>query len=209
MIGIQSDISATQTGWEQIRRQQQRQQQGGWDRTKPRLNQQVPGAVLPITKHVAMNFVFHQFTLMAVLLVIGLISGMVIIIAVKQTREPACIPHTEALSTDDGFWVLLAQVFLQILSIFCTVYPVVLNQDLKDSVAIFWFVALLVISFLTTIAALAIYAWSWKGATILSFVAAFAQVISAGQLAISLDPRNVERKIVRRATSKLEHGHQD
>lgn len=132
-----------------------------------------------------------------------------ILAAVKQTREPACTPSSKTLGSDDGFWVLLAQLFLQILAIFCTVYPVVLNRDLKDSVATFWFVALLVVSFLATITSLAVYAWSWKAATILGFVAAFAQVMSAGQLAISLDPRNAEKKVMRRTTFKIENGHQD
>lgn len=77
------------------------------------------------------------------------------------------------------------------------------------SVATPWSVSLLTVSFLTTSMALMIYAWSWKAATILSFVAAFAQIISAGQLAISLDPRNRGGRAVRRATLRLGDGHEE
>lgn len=139
----------------------------------------------------------------------GFLSGVMVTTAVQQTRDPVCIPHSQTLHTDDGFWDLLVQLFLQILSDFITLYPVVLNHKLKASISLFWFLALLAVSFVTTVASLGAYAWSWKAAKLLNFVANFSQVISAGQVAIGLDPRNEGGRIVRQVTLPLEDQHDD
>lgn len=109
-----------------------------------------------------------------------------VVIALQQTREPACNPSADALRTDDGFWTLLSQLFLQLLSAFCTLYPVVVNHELRVPVTRFWFMALLAVCVFTAFGAVAAYSWSWKVATMLSFGGGFAQIVSAGQLAVSL-----------------------
>ncbi|RFU72420.1 pfs domain-containing [Trichoderma arundinaceum] len=164
-----------------------------------------PPAIWPSTG----CFIFHQTTLVGRLLVFSLLSGMMVVVALQQTREPVCDLRLDALRTDDGFWTLLSQLFLQVLSIFCTLYPVVLNHELKVPVTKFWSGALLAISFATAVVAVVTYSWSWKAATVLSFVTAFAQVISAGQLAVSLNPDGRKGSFIKRKTSSMEDGHED
>jgi hypothetical protein len=132
---------------------------------------------------------------------------MMIVIAVQQTREPSCDPCLDTLPTDDGFWALLSQLFLQVLSIYCTLYPVVANCERKIPIANFWFMVLLAVSFMTAIGAVVAYAWSWKIATVLAFASGFVQVITAGQLAASLDPDDKKRAVLRAGTFKMEDGH--
>ncbi|KAL6890683.1 hypothetical protein GGI43DRAFT_214557 [Trichoderma evansii] len=136
-------------------------------------------------KHAA-PFIFHQTTLVLMLLLFSAVSGMMVVIALQQTREPACNPSADTLHTDDGFWTLLGQLFLQLLASFCTLYPVVVNHELRVPATRFWFMTLLAVSVFTALGAVVVYSWSWKIATMLSFGGAFAQIISAGQLAVSL-----------------------
>ncbi|EFQ29408.1 uncharacterized protein GLRG_04552 [Colletotrichum graminicola M1.001] len=120
-----------------------------------------------------------------------MLSGATIATTISQGRDP----RPRGLR-DDGFWVLLSQLFLQVLSIYCTVYPVVLNKDLELSIAGFWFWASLAASFATTVTAAVAYPWSWQVATVLSFTSSFAQVIPAGQLAASLGPDDTKNRSV-------------
>lgn len=134
------------------------------------------------------RFTFHQTTLITVLLLFGVISGMMLAFAMQQMRKTVCNPRLDMLLTDDGFWTLMSQLFLQGLAIYCTLCPVVLDREQKIPVAEFWFKVLLAVSLVTAIVAAVVYAWSWKAATVLSFVSGFAQVIAAAQLAASLGP---------------------
>lgn len=109
-----------------------------------------------------------------------------VVIALQQTREPVCSPSADTLRTDDGFWTLLSQLFLQLLAAFCTLYPVVVNHELRVPATRFWFMMLLAVSVFTALGAVVVYSRSWKVATMLSFGGGFAQIISAGQLAVSL-----------------------
>lgn len=132
---------------------------------------------------------------------------MMIAIAVLQTRETSCNPSLDTLHTDDGFWTLLGQLFLQVLSLYCTLYPVIHNHGQKIHVAKFWFMVLLSVSFMTSIGAVVAYAWSWKLATVLSFGSGFAQVISAGQLAASLDLDDGKRRFSKTRTFNMDSDH--
>ncbi|KAL6875258.1 hypothetical protein J3F83DRAFT_713149 [Trichoderma novae-zelandiae] len=71
---------------------------------------------------------------------------------------------------------------------FCTLYPVVLSRELKASVTRFRFGTLLAVRLLAAVGAVVAYSWSWKVAAVLGFATGFAQIISAGQLAVSLEP---------------------
>ncbi|KAK2050349.1 hypothetical protein LZ31DRAFT_216155 [Colletotrichum somersetense] len=152
---------------------------------------------------------FHQTALVVIFAIFFMLSGASIATAISQSREPACDPRPKGLRTDDGFWMLLSQLFLQVLSIYCTVYPVALNKELKLSIAGFWFWASLAASFATTVTAAMAYAWSWQVAAVLSFTSSFAQVIPAGQLAASLGPDNAKWRARRTGVFKAEEGHYD
>jgi hypothetical protein len=112
---------------------------------------------------------------------------MMLAFSIQQNREPACVPQRDRLHTDDGFWMLLSQLFLQFLSVYTTLYPVVRDHDEKIRIAAFWFRSLLGISVMTSIMATVVYSSSWKVATVLSFFSGFAATISAAQLAVGLD----------------------
>ncbi|KZL76019.1 NB-ARC and ankyrin domain protein [Colletotrichum tofieldiae] len=168
----------------------------------------IPSPAHPVTFSM-WDLIFHRLALVAVFAVLFMLSGAMIATAISQTREPACDPRLEGLRTDDGFWILLSQLFLQFLSIYCTAYPVVLNKEVKFSVAGFWFWASLAASFATTVTAAIAYAWSWQVAAVLSFTSSFVQVISAGQLAASLGSDYITRRVRRTETFKMEEGHLD
>ncbi|KAK1600186.1 uncharacterized protein LY79DRAFT_698783 [Colletotrichum navitas] len=168
-----------------------------------------PGTDHPI-RFSKCNPMFHQSALVVIFAVLFMLSGATIATAVSQSREPACDPRPRGLRADDGFWMLLSQLSLQVLSIYCTVYPVVLNTELKLSIAGFWFWASLAASFVATVTAAVAYAWSWQVAAVLSFTSSFAQILPAGQLAASLGPDDTKKRRARRTgVSKAEEGHYD
>ncbi|KZL85143.1 hypothetical protein CI238_03043 [Colletotrichum incanum] len=168
----------------------------------------IPSSAHPITFSI-WGPMFHQTALVAVFAILFMLSGAMIATAISQTREPSCNPQPKGLRADDGFWILLSQLFLQILSIYCTAYPVVLNKEVKLSIAGFWFWASLAASFTTTVTAAIAYAWSWQVAAVLSFTSNFVQVIPAGQLAASLGSDYVTWRVRRTETFKMEEGHLD
>jgi len=151
-------------------------------------------------------FVFHQTTLVAMFAVFFMLSGAMVALAVSQVREPACNPQPNKLRTDDGFWVLLGQVFQTILSTYFTVYAVVLNDEVKGSVAGYWFWSSLAIGATTTMTAVVVYSWSWQISTIFSFVSGVMLLIPAGQLAASLGSEDLGARLRERVTCKLEEG---
>jgi hypothetical protein len=131
-------------------------------------------------------------TFIFVLVLFTLLSGIALGICISQTREPACNPNRDKLSTDDGFWALLSQLFLQILAVYCTLYPVA-SRERYIKVSKLWFAALLVISFTACLLALALYTTSWKVAAVFSFVSNLAAVTSLAQLAEGLSVKNEEQ----------------
>jgi hypothetical protein len=131
-------------------------------------------------------------TFILILVLFTLLSGIALGICISQTREPACNPNRDKLSADDGFWALLSQLFLQILAVYCTLYPVA-SRERYIKVSKLWFAALLVISFTACLLALALYTTSWKVAAVFSFVSNLAAVTSLAQLAEGLSVKNEEQ----------------
>lgn len=141
----------------------------------------------------ATAFTWNSF--IAILLSLTFLSGMMLAFAMHQTREVVCNPQRNKLSSDDGFWVLLSQLFLQALSAYCALYPVANDEKrrLREGVSkinketLWWFKSLLIISILTSTAAVIVYPSSWKVATALSFLSGFSIVVATAQLARGLD----------------------
>jgi hypothetical protein len=136
-------------------------------------------------------FFGNKATFIFFLVLCILLSGIALGICISQTREPACNPNRNKLGEDDGFWALLSQLFLQVLAVYCTLYPVA-GRDRYIKVSKLWFAALLVISFTACLLALALYTTSWKVAAVLSFVSNLAAVTSLAQLAEGLSVKNDE-----------------
>nr|XP_036575292.1 WD repeat-containing protein [Colletotrichum truncatum]KAF6781845.1 WD repeat-containing protein [Colletotrichum truncatum] len=92
---------------------------------------------------------------------------------------------------------------------YCTIYAVMQNNEVKASIANFWFRSSLVVSSSATTASVFVYGWSWQASAALSFISAFSQLIPAGQLAASLGSDDLKKKLRKRATLNLEEGHTD
>jgi hypothetical protein len=151
----------------------------------------------PITEEISRGVISTAFfgdrpTFVFFLVLFTLLSGIALGICISQTREPACNPNRDKLSADDGFWALLSQLFLQILAVYCTLYPVA-SRERYIKVSKLWFAALLVISFTACLLALALYTTSWKVAAVFSFVSNLAAVTSLAQLAEGLSVKNEEQ----------------
>ncbi|KAF7539388.1 hypothetical protein G7054_g2129 [Neopestalotiopsis clavispora] len=149
--------------------------------------------------------IFHRSTLMSVVLLFGLLGGVMMALAVNQTRNPVCNPTRDTLVTDDGFWTMLSQLSFLVLTVYCTLYPVILRSKRREAlIDKFWFVILLFTSFATALAAVAAYPITWKAATILSCVSSLAQAVSTAQLANSLEPVTGNEYLPRSGTLELE-----
>ncbi|ETS79462.1 hypothetical protein PFICI_09315 [Pestalotiopsis fici W106-1] len=168
--------------------------------------EEVPQNLSPEIARWPMLFpIFHRSMLMAVVLVFGLLGGAMITLAVIQTRDPVCNPTRDTLVTDDGFWTMLSQLCFLVLTIYCTLYPVVLRSKRREAfINKFWFMGLLLISFMAAGAAVITYPWNWKAATILWCASSFVQVLSTAQLANSLEPMTDNEYLPRRGTFEME-----
>jgi hypothetical protein len=136
-------------------------------------------------------FFGNKATFVFFLVLCIILSGIALGICISQTREPVCNPNRAKLGEDDGFWALLSQLFLQVLAVYCTLYPVV-SRERYIKVSKLWFAALLVISSTACLLALALYTTSWKVAAVFSFVSNLAAVTSLAQLAEGLSVKNDE-----------------
>lgn len=132
--------------------------------------------------------IFHRSSLIAALLFFEFLSAFMIATAVHKIRKPSCTPQIETVKTDDGFWVLLSQLFILVLSTYCTLFVAYTSEEMTLWLDRFWFNILLFVGVSTAVSAVAVYPWSWKIATILSFVSGSAQVVSLGQIAANLHP---------------------
>ena len=129
---------------------------------------------------------FQRNIFIFVLVLFILLSGIAMGICVLQSREPVCNPMQEKLRKDDGFWALLSQVFLQIIAIYCTLYPVANGKD-RIKVSQIWFAGLLVVSLISCLLAPALYVTSWEAAAVLNFVSNLAAVTSLAQVVFSIE----------------------
>ncbi|KAI0406855.1 hypothetical protein F4802DRAFT_556356 [Xylaria palmicola] len=130
---------------------------------------------------------------MVLLLVLILLSGIMLAFSVQQDRESVCDPQQNKLWQDDGFWALLSQMFLQFISIYCTIYLVFHTRRRSPWIMSFWFKALLTISSATSMLAAVVYCFSWKAATVFNFISTFVGVVSAVQLVADLDSQASKR----------------
>ncbi|KAH8728040.1 heterokaryon incompatibility protein-domain-containing protein [Phaeosphaeriaceae sp. PMI808] len=135
------------------------------------------------------DMLFDGSTFTAMLVLFSLLSGVTLGICVMQTRETVCDPNRDKLRNDDGFWALLSQLCLQVLTIYCTLHPVV-SRTTQIRISQLWFAALLTTSFLACVMAIGLYTMSWKVAAVLSFVSNLAAVTSLAQLTAGLSAKS-------------------
>jgi hypothetical protein len=120
------------------------------------------------------TFALDQSSLWAMSILFTALSGVMMGFALVQTRPPACIPR--ASDYDDGFWVLLSQLCLQLLSLYVTVVPLLRNYNFP--VRRFWFGIAVGTSLIMEVLSLALYGVSWKVSAISTYVAAVASLIT-------------------------------
>ena len=131
----------------------------------------------------------RQSELVVLALLFSCISGILVGIGIFQPRPPLCVPSRR--SRDDGFWTLLSQVFLQLLSIFTTLMPLV--RDKAVSLRRGLFATSLAVSALAAISSPVLYGFSWQASVLVSFASAFASLMGAVQLAGGV--RKYKRKL--------------
>ena len=124
-------------------------------------------------------FAIDQSTLWFFSLLFTGISGLMIGFAIMQPRPPECVPASD--SRDDNFWALLSQLFIQLLSLYCTIVPLIRDRSLP--VRRFWFSVTLGVSAATTVVAPVVYGYSWKASALASYVSGVAALMASAQLA--------------------------
>lgn len=134
-----------------------------------------------------LRFGTDHSTLWAIYPLIFVLSAIMGIVAILQDRPNACTPATaKGNRHDDGFWMLLSQLFLQVLALYCTVLPLVRDRSLP--VRPFWFCTWLAASALASVLAPLVYgiAASWKIATGFSWLSGAFALMATGQLVGSI-----------------------
>jgi hypothetical protein len=131
--------------------------------------------------------IVKQSTLYTVSVAIGSISVLFIGIALSTPRPPNCRPTVASVVSDDGFWVFLSQLPLAILTIYCSVVPLLRHDDFPVSKSKFLGAAGLSVA----MCALApiLYAWSWEASTACSYLAGVAALFTSVQLAGGIEGR--------------------
>lgn len=129
------------------------------------------------------RYALDQSTLWTMAVAIGVISGCIVTSAIMQTRPPACVPSYG--QTDDGALSLIAQVLVQLLSLYATLLPIL--RDNRLPVRSFWFFTMLGLSAIATTLSPVVYAKSWQASTLLSYFAAMFGMMSTAQLAGSVE----------------------
>ena len=81
---------------------------------------------------------------------------------------------------DDSFWALLSQLFLQLLSLYCTTVPLIRNRQLP--VRRFWFCLSIVISATMSIISPVVYGVSRKPSALATYISGVASLIASAQL---------------------------
>jgi len=112
-------------------------------------------------------------------LLISVISGILVGVGLMQSRSPQCVPDPG--SRDDGFYELISQLLLQLLSLYCTLIP--LARDKAIQLRTWWFGLTLTGSAVAAVVAPATYGWSWRASMIASFMSTFAALMASVQLA--------------------------
>jgi asparagine N-glycosylation enzyme membrane subunit Stt3 len=125
--------------------------------------------------------VISQSTLWTLTLIFTACSGLMLGLAISQSRPPACVPNSTSLSSDDGFWSLLSQLLLQLLSLYSTVIPLLRDGTLP--VRRIWFSAAVSVSAIMNILALVLYAFSWKGSELLGYISGVSALVAGVHLA--------------------------
>lgn len=120
-----------------------------------------------------------QENLFAAAFIFGCIGALFVGVGTSQQRPASCVPNWA--SRDDGFWALLSQAFLQLLSVYATLVP--LLRDRAVSLRSGLFCTLLAASAVAAVAAPVLYGASWRASGLASFVSAFASLMGVVMLA--------------------------
>ena len=129
--------------------------------------------------NVILAFLLDQTTHWILALICTSISGLLIGLSITQSRPPTCNP--QAGSFDDGFWTQMSQVVLQLLSLYCTVVPLMRDRHLP--VRPFWFCTALVVSAVTAVLEPVVYGFSWRANALVGYVSEVAALVASAQLA--------------------------
>lgn len=134
---------------------------------------------MPRRKHTP-RWMVQQHTLWALSLTLTALSGVMVSISVSQNRPTAYIPSVHSLRGDVSFWVQLSQLCLQLLSIYCTLVPLLRDGDfpvrkLRSSASIG---VAIIMGILTP----GLYVFSWKASSVAGYIGSVAAVIALVQL---------------------------
>lgn len=127
------------------------------------------------------SFFADTTTLWSLSILLIAASGITIGLSVIQTRPAPCVPAAGLF--DDGFWALVSQTCIQLLSLYYAVIPIL--RDRKFPIRPPLFCLALLLSTITGILAPIIYACvgNWQTTSLLSYGSALASSILGGQLA--------------------------
>ena len=117
-------------------------------------------------------------------------------LSIMRSRPAACVPSPE--SRDDSFWTLLSQLFIQLLSLYCTVVPLVRDRGL--TVRRFWFFVALGVSAATAVVAPVLYEFSWQASALASYVSGVTALMASAQLTGGLQQVMLGTNLGRRGT---------
>lgn len=119
-----------------------------------------------------------QSSLWALSILFTAVSGIMIGLSITQSRPAQSQPSPS--DWDDGFWALLSQMFLQTLSLYILIVP--LLRDKNFPVRRFWFCLSVVTSACMSILSPALYGMSWKVSALTTYVAGVSSLITSTQL---------------------------
>ncbi|KAI0450434.1 hypothetical protein F5B21DRAFT_490842 [Xylaria acuta] len=131
----------------------------------------------------ALDFFLSQSTLWALVVIFTAANGSMVGLGATQSRASECVPDASSLLKNDGFWALLGQLFVSLLSLYCTLVPILRHRARTIAVQQFWFYLMIGLSAAASIAALIVYGYSWQASLVLSNVAGLSALVPAAQLA--------------------------